>query len=99
MEKEGGGGKGAERSLVRRGFLDEVHVAHQHAAAAEAREARRVEGLLAALARGQRLLVDVVGGADDLAAREAANGDDHGITGTTSGASCGRRGRGASWLP
>src|SRR5436305_1396729 len=37
--------------------------------------------------------------ADDLAAREASDGDDHGFTGTTSAASCARSGRAASSGP
>src|SRR3990170_6172882 len=85
-----------QASAERQDLVDELRVREDHPAAAVAREAEVVEGLLRRLPRAGPLEERRVRARDDLPAREASDGDDHGLTGTTSAASSALRGPGGS---
>src|SRR2546429_4288925 len=83
-------------SAEREDFVDEFRVGQDHSAAAVALESEGVEDLGRVLSLAGLLDEGGEGASDDFATRETADGDDHAFTGTTSGASCVPRARGAS---
>lgn len=88
--------RAARDSAEREDLVDEVRVRQDDAAAAVSREAEFVEDPRGRVAAPRPHDERFVCARDDLAAREASDGDDHALTGTTSAASCAPRGRGGS---
>src|SRR5207247_9529979 len=83
-------------SAERDDLVDEVRVREEHPTAAVSPDPQCVEDRPRVLARPRAREERLPQGADDLAAGEASDGDDHRLTGTTSGASFGPRGRAGS---
>jgi hypothetical protein len=86
----------ADGSPERKDFLDQLGVGQDHAAAAIPFQAERIEDLPRVLSLPGPLHKGRIGAPHDLATRKAADRDDHGLTGTISGASSARRVRGVS---
>src|SRR3989442_2355862 len=90
-------GRPRDRSAERQDFVDEFRVGEDHPAATVPLQAELVQDLAGLFSGARSFDERRERAAHDFAARETSDGDDHGLTGTTSAASCARRARAASW--
>jgi len=90
------GGRPRDLSSERQDFVDEFRVGEDHPAATVPLQAELVQHLPGRFSAARSFDERREGAADDFAARETSDGDDHELTGTTFAASCARRVRAVS---